>query len=187
MVDHDDIWSDAIQEAYATADSDEVIISTLEFRYPTFLDPVRIVRDHGTYLRADGDLDVYGHTLTLESDAPVNAGESVEFQSCMFDFVEQERADGEMPGLQISMDNVGRILSPLLDAAVAIRANLDVTFRQYLASDVTGPGYVVKGLSMAKVRVNGSRVVGTARFQDFLNKSFPSKLYRPETYPGLVQ
>lgn len=188
----DSLWSEALEEAYASNPSDEVILHTLEFRHPSFVDDegeptaVRVVMDPGELLEA-GDPDIYGLELTLEADAPMNAGETVKFVSCMFDFSLPGQPDGALPEVEVSLDNVTREISAYLDAAVGERATLELTYREYLASDRTQPQFLINGLSLSRVRSNVFRVVGTASFVDLLNKSFPAKLYRPNEFRGLQQ
>lgn len=186
-----DLWTQALEEAYASAPTDEVVLHTLELRHPAFLDDagqptaVRVVRDHG-YLLQEGDPDIYGHLLKLEADAPLNQGAYVRFVSCMFDFAIPGQSEGKLPEVEVSLDNVSRLIGGYLDAAVGTRAPLELTYREYLLSDAEAPQFVLGGLSLSRVRSTVFRVLGTASFVDLLNKSFPAKVYRPSEFRGLV-
>jgi Domain of unknown function (DUF1833) len=63
--------TEALAEVYASNPQDEVVLNTLELRHPTFVDdagnpaPIRVVADYASA------------TATLETDAPLNAGEAV--------------------------------------------------------------------------------------------------------------
>lgn len=65
--------SEALKEAYASADSEIIILHTLELRHPAFVDEnglptaIRVVRDN------------VNHICRLEESAPLNAGQDVEF------------------------------------------------------------------------------------------------------------
>ena len=71
--------SEAIKEAYASAPSEQIILHTLELRHPAFVDEtgqlvaIRVVRDTG---------DLWAR---LESQAPLQAGERVQFVAMGFE------------------------------------------------------------------------------------------------------
>lgn len=193
MPNTDDLWTQALQEAYATAPTEEVILHTLELRHPAFVEegvPVaaRVVADFGVQTEAgDPDPDLYGHMLTLEADAPMNAGETVKFLSCMFDFKGPNQLENGIPSIELKLDNVSEIISQYMRDAIAINATLDVTYREYLLSDTSAPGYILNGFTLSDVRITSTNAVGTARFADLYNKSFPNKVYRADDYPGLAR
>lgn len=187
MAEHDDIWSQAIQEAYASAPSSEVILHTLELRHPAFSGTaIRVVMDYGDDYMVDGE-EVSGHYLGLEGDAPVQASQTVFFQSCMFSLDLPEQKDGALPTIQVELDNVTRLVMEYLDEAIGQKAPMDLTYREYIASDKTAPQFILGGLTLKEVKSNLGRVTGTAQFSDLVNKSFPRKLYRPGEFQGLVQ
>lgn len=195
MVEHDDIWAAALQEAYASAPTDEVILSTLELRHPSFIEDgqltaVRVISEFGTLLEESEDPDVedvYGWELKLEDNAPVQAGQTVKFVSCQFSITKPEQNENELPTFNIAIDNVSRLIMQYLDDALAYRAKLELTYREYLASDVLTPSFILGGASLKDVKCNNARVTGTARFADLVNKTFPGKVYRPNEFRGLVQ
>ena len=116
-------YSEALAAAYASAPTDEVILDTLEFRHPAFLDNgtpfgIRVVNDHS-------DL-----TATLEADAPLNPGASVLFYGVYFTFTRPSESDsGSVPEVEITVDNVARHLMQYLDAAKESRVPIEVTWR----------------------------------------------------------
>jgi Domain of unknown function (DUF1833) len=186
-----DNLSQAIAEAYASAPTDEVVLDTLELRHPSFDTTARIVRDYGTFQYTSTDdagfaSDVYGHVLTLESDAPLNANETVLFQACMFDFTFMEQRDGQLPELQISIDNVTHLLGAALDEAALSGHAIAVTYREYVASDMSEPGFILDGLTLQRVTAKTFRLVGSAGFFDIINVNFPNRVYDLDTFPGLI-
>lgn len=186
-----DNLSDAIAEAYASAPSDELILSTLELRHVSFDIPARLVRDYGTYQSTNTDdegvtFDIYGHTLKLEGTAPLNANQYVLFQACMFDFTFMEQRDGQLPELTVSIDNVTHLLGGALDEAVYSNMAVDATYREYLASDFSVPEYVLSGLQFKKLTAKTFRIEGAAGFFDIINRNFPNKVYDLATFPGLI-
>lgn len=187
MTQHDDIWSAALQEAYASAPVSEVILHTLELRHPSFVETaVRVVLDYGDQYVIGGEL-LDGHYLTLENDAPIQSGQTVFFQSCMFSMDLPEQKEGSLPSIEIELDNVTRQIMGYLDAAIGTKAPMELTYREYLSSDKTMPQFILGGLSMKEVKSNLGKVTGTAQFSDLVNKNFPGKIYRPGEFQGLVQ
>jgi hypothetical protein len=185
----DDLWSEAIKEAYTRAPSSEVILHTIELRHSGLSAPIRLVRDHGTLIASDSPpdptTDIYGHMLTLEVDAPVDAGASVLFQAVMFDFFLPGQQDTP-PSVNVSFDNIMREISEQLDSLIGYREPIELTYREYLDSDHTQPQFILPGLTIAKVDSDLHRSVATATFHEVINKNFPGILYRVEDYPGLA-
>jgi len=181
-----DPWSDAIAEAYASLPLDDVILSTLELRHPSLVKPIRIVADLGDILTEDGGDIVFGHKLKLEADAPLDPGASVDFIACGFGFSLPDQQEGQVPSVTVSVDNVAYLITPQLDALIGVRATLDITYREYLASDPDTPQFILGGLSMTSISSNLTQMTGTASFADLVNRNFPAKVYRPVEYPGLV-
>lgn len=176
-------YSEAIKEAYASAPEDSIILNTLEFRHPSFIDPItfdeigiRVVNDH-EFLMA-----------FLEAEAPLNALEEVRFEPVKFEFTRPQESDGAAtPEVEISVSNVSRILIPYLDQAKDSRIPIEVTYRPYLASDLTAPHMrPVLTLTLRSVTCTMSDVNATAGFGDLSNRKFPNKDYTNIKFPGLV-
>lgn len=167
--------SDAIQEAYASAPSAEVILPTLELRHPDFPAPVRVVRDHA-------DL-----TATLEATAPANPGESVTFAKMSFDFVKPEVQQSALPEVTISLDGASAELIPYLDAAANSVDATEVTYREYLASDTSGPQMDPPlTLEIQDVHADLTRVTAKAGYANLANRKFPAETYDSNRFPGLA-
>jgi len=119
----------ALKEAYACAPSDVVILHTLEFRHPNFVDEtnqptaIRVVLDH------------VDHTLKLEASAPVNPSQYVTFIRFAFDFTLPEVQNSAAPEIIILMDNVSRDIEDNLALAAASPYKVEVTYRPYLNND----------------------------------------------------
>lgn len=173
-------YSEALAAAYASAPEDEVVLDTLEFRHPSFLDGgvpfgIRVVNDHS-------DL-----AATLEADAPLNAGEEVTFYGVYFIFTRPGESDsGSTPEVEITVDNVARHLMQYLDAAKESRVPIQVTWRPYIASDLTAP-HMNPPLTLTLRSISCSMSVVTARagFGDLTNRRFPAIEYTSEKFPGL--
>jgi hypothetical protein len=183
-----DPWTDAIEEAYASAPLDDDIISTLEMRHPSLTEPIRVALWLGDIVKYDDDgQPIFGLKLRLEDDAPLNKGEIVTFVSCAFDFSLPDQQEGQLPSVEIGVDNVAHVISPQLDTLIGIKSKLEVIYREYLLSDTNTPQYILRGLTMSNIKSNLTRITGTASFADLVNLNFPSKVYRPAEFPGLLQ
>jgi len=172
----------ALKEAYASAPSDVVILHTLEFRHPNFVDEfnlpsaIRVVLDHSD------------HLLTLESDAPLNAGQTVTFVKFAFDFTLPEVRSSATPEIMISMDNVSRDIEDNLALAVASPYKVEVTYRPYLSTDTSAPQMDPPlTLTLVHVEADDFKVTARASYGDAANKAFPSELYTSTRFPGLIR
>lgn len=182
--------SEALKEAYAHASVEDVILHTLELHHSSFTDPVRVVNDFGTLLQASatyGGLDIYGHSLTLESTAPRNPGEAVEFVGLYFNMELPAQSANQLPEVRITLDNVTREVSQYLDEAVESNEPITVIYREYLLNTPTVVQFKLEGLDIHKVTSRTNTVTMSAVFADLTNKSFPDRVYRPEEFPGLIQ
>ena len=103
--------SEAIKEAYASAPSQQIILHTLELRHPAFVDDagqlvaIRVVRDTG---------DLWAR---LESQAPLQAGERVQFVAMGFELDLPPVDTMPVPEITVTLDNVSREIVRHLDAA----------------------------------------------------------------------
>lgn len=175
-------YSQALAAAYASAPETEILLDTLEFRHVGFVDPdtgeeigLRGVNDH---------TELYAH---LEPGAPLNGGQEVRFYPIAFKFTRPaEQNSSTAPEIQLQIDNAARILIPYLDLARKSRSPIYVTWRQYLASDLTTP-HILPPVTMTlkNVTANMTTVVGTAGFADLTNRRFPAVEYTSRKFPGL--
>lgn len=194
----DDPWTAAIQEAIASNPPDNIILPTLELRHPNFkneageLEYPMIVGDYGIDLgREDG---LYGHRLDIavengSGDIVLNEDGSVkyrtfQFLACSFDFHLPEQNINSLAEVELTIDNAAPILIEHLDAAVTVRADIELIYREYILG-ISEPQYTLRGLILKRVKSNISQVVGTASFADLNGTSFPKKLYRANEYKSL--
>lgn len=175
-------YKEAIREAYATADLNEITLDTLELRHPLFID------DNGQATAVRIVVAYQNYNLCLESSAPVNAGQYVTFIGCPFQFVLPQWDEKSVPQLQIKIDNVDRRITKYLEEASASVIPIGVTYRPYLASDPSAPQMDPPfSFTLSKVVVDVFQIVGTATTNDVNNWPFPNDLYRPARFPGLVR
>lgn len=174
--------SEALAEAYACAPVQQTIFDTLEVRHPAFID------DSGnpTAIRVViGYEDVYAR---IEDDAPMNAGAVVRFIAGAFRFSLPGFEEGSVPSMRITLDNVSREVTAHLEQAIEQLARIEVTYRPYLASDLSGPQMDPPvTMTLTNVHVDVFQVTGTATLSDVHNWPFPKRKYTPTDFPGLVR
>ena len=167
--------SDALQEAYATAPAGEVVLHTLEFRHPSFVTPLRVVRDYA-------DLDA-----TLEATAPENAGEVVTFVQFAFDLELPDVTNGSSPELMLTIDNVSRDVLAYIDIAANSSELIEVTYRPYLLSDTSEPQMNPPlTMTLKDVEADIFRITARCGFGDFANRPFPRDVYDLQRFSGLL-
>ncbi len=175
-------YSEALAAAYATAPEDEIVLDTLEFHHPSFLDEdghvtaIRVVNDHKFLL------------AYLEDEAPLDGGDQVRFEKVYFAFRRPpESESAALPEVELQVDNVSRILIPYLDMVKESRDSITVIWRPYLLSDLTGPHMNPPlALTLRNVRANMSSMSARAGFFDLANRRFPASEYTAKKFPGLV-
>ncbi|AEA59778.1 hypothetical protein bgla_1g10950 [Burkholderia gladioli BSR3] len=175
--------TEALAEVMSANPAGEVVLDTLEFRHPVFIDangnpaPVRVVANHE-------DLDA-----VLESDAPLNPGQSVRFIGMPFQFAMPPMGEGQAPQVDIIVDGASSEMVAHLESAVTQTQQVEVTHRRFLASNpAAGPqdGDPLT-LYIASAKATLTRVTLTATLTDIHNSPFPSDVYRPDVFVGLVR
>ena len=98
-----------------------------------------------------------------------------------------EVSAGGAPQLLIESDNVSREILANIELAMASSSLLEVTYRAYLSTDLTGPqNDPPLTLTIFSISATPMRIRAVAGFQDVVNKRFPSVEYSAETHPGLT-
>jgi hypothetical protein len=175
--------TEALAEVYASNPQDEVVLDTLELRHPSFIDesgnpaPIRVVADHDDLL------------ATLEADAPLDAGRSVQFIAMAFQFSLPSMEEGQAPQIDITLDGASAEIVAHLESAVTQTAQIECTHRRFLASNpAAGPqdGEPLT-LYVASAKATLTQASATATLTDIHNKPFPARVYRPDDFPGLVR
>ncbi|WP_046869354.1 DUF1833 family protein [Microvirga massiliensis] len=162
--------TDAIQEAYADPDIDDVIIDTIELDHASFAEPVRIVCN-----------------VEQDMDLPINdGGLKARFIACGVKVTLQGFDDDGPTTGQLAVDNVSKLLQPHLKAAVKAGLPLNVTYRGYTVSDLSRPGEVRGGLMLSKVSLGPTSATGTLETTSKADRqAFPRLTYSLADYPAL--
>lgn len=178
----DPTMSEAWAEACAFAPSGVVQLHTLEFRHPNFRDEannpvaIRVVLDHN-------DL-----SARLEDSAPLDPGQYVTFIKMAFGLQLPNVESVAMPELKIVLDNVSREIEDNLARATASPFPIEVTYREYLSNDLSGPqNNPPLQFKLKDPEADDYTVSATASTNDLGNRQFPSENYNPTRFPGLVR
>lgn len=175
MADQHPAWA----EAEASCIPSVPVFYTLEFQHAAFLQdgvtiPLRFV------------LDVEPRMLGIEAGAQFNGGQMAEFLPLAFEADMPTFGEAQIPECKVRIDNAGGKLSPYLEAAVRVRADLKVIYRQYRADDVSEPVDGPTEFLLRKVTVSGAMVEGTASFTDLANMKFPGLVYTRKEFTSLA-
>ena len=174
-----DPWTVAWEEANASVPPDVIIYYTLELRHPAFL-------EEGEPVAIRCVTDVFDDMqFTIEDGAVMNGGETVTFLAIPFSADLPELAEKRVPECVITVDNAARHLTPHLEAAVQVQADLICVYREYRSDDTSEPCFGPVEFVMRSVDVNGPIVRGTARLDDLSNTKFPRRNYSIAQFPGL--
>jgi Domain of unknown function (DUF1833) len=124
----------------------------------------------------------------LEADAPLDPGAFVTYQPGYFQLTRQsETNSGSTPEIEITVDNAVKLLMPYIDAAKESRDPIQVTWRPYLANDLTAPHISPPlTLSLRSIEVNMTRIIARAGFGNTTNRRFPALEYLSTQHPGLA-
>jgi hypothetical protein len=165
----------ALKEAYASATPD-IIYYTLEFRHPLLPTPIRVVHDHNDLV------------ATLESTAPANAGQEVTFIRYAFDVRKPEVSPNGVPTVDVTIDNVSRQIVAAIEYVMGSSEPIRATFREYLASDLSGPANDPPlHLDVLSISVTVFQVSMKLGLLNLMNKQFPTLAYESETFTSLAQ
>lgn len=171
----DTTLSQALKEAYASASCEEVILHTLEFRHPAFDMPIRVVLDH------------VNHFFTLEATAPTDPSTSVEFIAFAFEITLPGMSEGSVPEISIRIDNVDKSIIENIELSMQQSDKIEVTYRPYLASDVTAPQMnPPMTFQIIHIEADVNSITARCTFGDMANKVFPGQTYTLARFPGLI-
>jgi hypothetical protein len=192
-------FTEAYNEALASAPADRILINTIEVYHPSFVTPAntptgaRFVRDN------------FPFRGKLEATASVEADAVVRFEPLMFDFTRPGSSGNELPYIQISIDNTSNILTRWADLAGRDPNPTRVIYRPYLfypESDLTDGDVRVGGVDNNNVRypdlnppvrmtvsnivLERQKLTFNARPVDMINKKFPGEVFLKSRFPAMI-
>lgn len=169
-------FSEAAQEAFASAPSHEIIYYTIEMLHPAFEVPIRLVQGNDTII------------ARLEKDADINPGEMVEFIGAPWELSLPKTEEGTIPEIQLTFDNVSREIAKHMSEAVQQEEPVKVVFRPYLDSALdAGPQMKIPiEMEILDATANNYQIQLTANVEDIFHAAFPLERYTNERFPTLI-
>jgi hypothetical protein len=166
--------SDAFAEAAAVAPIQRVMLWCYELRHPSLAEPARFVNDKNSLL------------ATLESDAPANPGEQVEFLACLLDAERPEESDSAAsPEITLTREGVSGILAQAFRAGRGSLEPWELTERVYASDDTSAPAKLPVATYILSANEIGPLTASLkANFADPANISIPRLTFRREQYFG---
>ena len=166
----------AYAEAMAFAPVTRAVIYTLEFLHAQLDNPIRVALNSSD-VRA-----------TLESTAPVNAGQEVLFRALPLGFQLPAESDrSQAPTVQLWIDGVSGVIAQELEGAVTTLTAVEMLMRVYMSDDLTGPAQLPPlRKRLREIVITEDRVTVTASYADPANRAFPAKTFTRAEYPTLT-
>lgn len=129
------------------------------------------------------------HYLVQGTDAltaALETGEQIEWRPIAMQIQLPEKGVQGRESMRITIDGVGReVLTELEAQADGPRAAIELIYREYLDSDLSGP-QDIRRLTLRNPRCSATRVTAEASFLDAINTPFPRTLYTSISHPWLV-
>lgn len=154
-----------LEQVYASGG--DVIISTLELTCPAWASSI---------LLCNGFEDQ--HCITED-------GRALTFQASGMAVALPKRGNSGNQTLTFAIDNVTGEAQALIDEALEAEQRVTMTYRSYLASDLTTPAEPPYRMSVLGGEIKSTAVQIQAGFYDLINSGWPRDLYTTEFAPGL--
>lgn len=171
----------ALAESFASAVQDIIILYTLEFNHPVFLEPARVCR----WSSANPQPEIF--KCKLEDNAPYNKGEVVEFIGLPFEVVFPDKSENNAGEFQFKVNGVGYELDADLEAAALNGGKITAILRIYIKGhELEGPAEVWRNIQIKNPTIDATTgdVTATGSFFDWIDRTFGYN-YTPGKYPAL--
>lgn len=186
----DPTLSEALQEAYASAPSDQPIIETLSLWHPGLevegeASELYLYNGFtGDRLRADG---VAEKDFRLEAAARLFPGAVVAFVAIPFSVVLPSVASQQIAKGKLVIDGVGREVADIMIAASAAGAEIEITYREYLEGlEDDGPqNDPPLVFTLQNVTCTATQASGDISVAAIGNRRFPRERYESSRFPSL--
>src|SRR5581483_11030388 len=188
----DPTLNDVLQEAYASASPDKIIIDTVSIYYAGLVDdhgdPAELYLfsgENSTTVREDG---VPLLVARIEAAAARNPGALVTFLGIPFQLTLPAVNIEAVAAAQFTIDSVEREMHAVLEAAAKSSKQIEVTYRSYVKGlEDAGPQslpprkFIMQGASAGNASASGRLA-----FLSIGNIPYPFDTYRAETFRTLV-
>lgn len=187
----DPTLDDVLNEAYASASPDKIIIDTISIWYdglePTEGGDEELYLFRGENATQITDAGVPLLTARIEADARRNAGDLVTFLGIPFNITLPPMTTEAVAAAQLSIDSVGREAHDLLEAAAKGGKQVEVTYRCYVQGNETVGPQSLPPRRFVMIGATGANAAVDARlvFLAIGNRPYPFDSYRPNTFRTL--
>lgn len=155
-----------VARVYASAPADQVLIPTLEIAHPS-IETIRICAGFDD------------QTVTLEDNSVVI------FEAAGIEVALPKRDTSGQQQLTFALDGVSGIAQARIDDALEAGGPVTITYRTYLASDLSAPAEPALVMTLVSGMFQGGVVQLQAAYHDLLNYGWPRERYTAEFAPGI--
>lgn len=157
-----------LQRVYSSAPNNTPFYEGLVLQHPAWTAPIAIM------------------TNTIETVTKNLNGVAIQFNPAAFSITLPKRDDFGLVELSINFPLVSRDMVELLERAEQSQQSIKAIVAVYLDGS-PDPQMEPIELQLNQVAMSEELVSGTATRIDLLNKAFPRRIVRPETFPGLYR
>jgi hypothetical protein len=157
-----------LQRIYSSAPNNTRFYEGLVLTHSAWTDPIAIM------------------TNTVVPMTKVLNGENIEFQPAAFAITLPKRDDFGLVELAVSFPLVSRGMVELIERAERAQKSILAKLTVYIDAS-PDPQMTPIELQLNKIAMNETEVTGVAARIDLLNKVFPRRIVRPESFPGLYR
>lgn len=171
----------AVQECWASAVQETIVLYTLEINHKSFTQPARVCR----WSAASPEPEKF--LCKLEDNAPYNPGEVVEFIGLPFDIKFPDKTDENTGEFQFKVSGVGFELDADFEAAALSGGKISCIYRVYVKGhELEGPEEVWNNIDIKNPSIDAATgdVTANGSFFDWINRTFGYN-YTPGKYPAL--
>lgn len=176
-VEDDDLFSEAMREAIATARTDIVDYHVFEINCARFTQPARVAWGWEVV------------TAMIEDGAPSDAGTMQDFHPAPIEFSAPAVVADSESSLQMDLWNVSKDIIMALDANREDPLPVSLIYRVYMSNRLElGPERnppMTMMLKNVQVDPRGGRITGRAAFSSLIGRNFPFPSYTIAEFPGL--
>lgn len=178
-------FTEAWEEAVATANPHLVEFVTLELNHSAFVDE----SEERVSIRAVASAE--DHDFVIENTAVYDAGETVTFTAIPFEFMWPDMSDDSVPAVEVKIDNIGREILPYVIAATKLNEPVSMIIRVYTVdtrddSSVLSNGPPPPVLYLRDVSITDLEVRAKASPGDLYNRRAMRIVYDLTNYPTLT-
>ena len=176
------VLTPAQKEAYARANTSQIVLWNLELRHPVWPTPIRVTQSF------DGN-KVETIDFLLEDGAPIDSGTTQTFAALALRLDPPKSGTDPDSGIQVQADGVSGVIQPLIAEANRSYFPITSTIRAYsfnVVTGIVGDQLAAINLDMQKSSNNGTSVTMSFGNTNGANSTFPSIKYTAESNPGLA-